>query len=99
MGDSSVDPKIIKKTQDTLGKVIKKPPMSEKILSRPTVQYMYDVLISVSMLKVEIFAGILYSVSRKLIKVGLSSSTKPALAASLTHSLSCLWQRTQIRLK
>lgn len=61
MGDSTVDPKIIKKTQDTLGKVIKKPPMSEKILARPTVQYMYDVLISVSMLKVVIYAVILFS--------------------------------------
>lgn len=47
MGDKAIDARVIKKTQETLGKVITKPPMSEKILSRPTVQYMYDVLISV----------------------------------------------------
>lgn len=47
MGDKAIDAKVIKKTQETLGKVITKPPMSEKILARPTVQYMYDVLISV----------------------------------------------------
>nr|XP_061799530.1 TRAF3-interacting protein 1 [Nerophis lumbriciformis] len=34
---------IVKKTQDTLGKVIKKPPLTEKLLSKPPFRYLHDI--------------------------------------------------------
>ncbi|KAM9347294.1 LOW QUALITY PROTEIN: TRAF3-interacting protein 1 [Symphorus nematophorus] len=34
---------IVKKTQDTLGRVIKKPPLTEKLLSKPPFRYLHDI--------------------------------------------------------
>ncbi|KAM9859945.1 TRAF3-interacting protein 1-like [Aulostomus maculatus] len=34
---------VIKATQDTLGEVIKKPPLTEKLLSRPPFRYLHDI--------------------------------------------------------
>ncbi|VDO59850.1 unnamed protein product [Schistosoma margrebowiei] len=43
-----VDVKIIKRTQETLGKLIKKPVLTEKLLSRPPFRFLHDICTSVS---------------------------------------------------
>lgn len=45
MGD--VDPKVLKKTQDTLGKIINKPPLTDKLLTKPPFRFLHDVFTSV----------------------------------------------------
>ena len=42
-----LDPSVIKKTQDTLGHVIQAPALTEKLLNRPPVQFIQDIVKSV----------------------------------------------------
>ena len=42
-----MDKAIIKKTQDTLGKAIKKPPLIEKLLNKPPFRFIHDILTEV----------------------------------------------------
>ena len=45
---TDIDPKVIKKTQDTLGKLIKRPPLTDKLLSRPPFRFIHDICSAVS---------------------------------------------------
>ena len=38
----------IEKTKKTLGQSIKRPPLSEKLLSKPPYRYLYDIMMEVS---------------------------------------------------
>ncbi|XP_044745472.1 TRAF3-interacting protein 1 [Coccinella septempunctata] len=42
-----VDLEIVKKTQHALGKYVKKPPLSEKLLSKPPFRFLHDVIVAV----------------------------------------------------
>lgn len=44
---AKVDPGVIKRTVDTLGKVITRPPLTEKLLGRPPFKYLHDIIIQV----------------------------------------------------
>jgi TRAF3-interacting protein 1 len=44
MGDAAVDPEVLKRTQDTLGQIINAPALTEKLLSRPPVQFLQDIV-------------------------------------------------------
>ena len=42
-----MNPSIVKKTQDTLGKIIKKPPLTEKLLTKPPFRFLHDIITEV----------------------------------------------------
>lgn len=43
----AMDPKIVKKTQDSLGKIIKKPPLTDKLLNKPPFRFLHDIITEV----------------------------------------------------
>lgn len=48
MTEGSVDAEVIKKTQDSLGKYVKKPPLTEKLLRKPPFKFILDIVKAVS---------------------------------------------------
>lgn len=55
MGEAEVDPEVIRKTQESLGKYVKKPPLTEKLLQRPPFKFIMDVVKVVSAVKISKF--------------------------------------------
>lgn len=49
---ANINPQIIKRTQETLGKYVKKPVLSEKLLKKPPFRFLYDVVCAVSIQKI-----------------------------------------------
>lgn len=54
---STMSSHFVKRTQDSLGKVIKKPPLTEKLLSKPPFRYLHDIFTEVSGRRVRAEAG------------------------------------------
>lgn len=46
--EKEIDPQIIKETQTSLGKYVKRPPLSEKLLKKPPFRFLHDIITSVS---------------------------------------------------
>lgn len=45
--EKDLDPEVIKATQASLGKYVKRPPLSEKLLKKPPFRFLHDIIISV----------------------------------------------------
>ncbi|XP_028033910.1 TRAF3-interacting protein 1 isoform X3 [Bombyx mandarina] len=45
--EKEIDPQIIKETQTSLGKYVKRPPLSEKLLKKPPFRFLHDIITSV----------------------------------------------------
>lgn len=41
---SEIDPAVVKKTQDLLGKFVKRPPLTEKLLKKPPFRFIHDII-------------------------------------------------------
>lgn len=46
--EQEVDPEIIKTTQNSLGKYVKRPPLSEKLLKKPPFRFLHDIVTTAS---------------------------------------------------
>lgn len=49
MNSAIIDENVIKLTSETLGKVIKQVPLTEKLLSRPPFKFLHDIIKEVSL--------------------------------------------------
>lgn len=45
---TDVDPESIRRTQESLGKFVKKPPLTEKLLKKPPFKFIHDIIKVVS---------------------------------------------------
>lgn len=46
--EKELDPEVIKSTQISLGKYVKRPPLSEKLLKKPPFRFLHDIITTVS---------------------------------------------------
>lgn len=47
MASEQIDPKVFQRTRDTLGKIIKRTPLTDKYLSRPPFKFVRDIILEV----------------------------------------------------
>lgn len=44
MSEKQTDPDVVKQTQETLGKVVRKVPLTDKLLNRPPFKFLHDII-------------------------------------------------------
>ena len=62
----------VKETQSTLGKIIDKPPLTDKLLKKPPFRYLHDIITEVStnhLIEIVLFITIIYTICVDLITV------------------------------
>lgn len=55
MATDQIDPKVFQRTRDTLGKIVKKTPLSDKYLARPPFKLVRDIILEVGHIKHPLF--------------------------------------------
>lgn len=45
--EKELDPSVVKATQTSLGKYVKRPPLSEKLLKKPPFRFLHDIITTV----------------------------------------------------
>ena len=48
--EAPVDPAVIRKTQESLGRIITKPPLTDKLLRKPPFAFLHDIVTEASLL-------------------------------------------------
>lgn len=46
--EKELDPEVIKATQNSLGKFVKRPPLTDKLLKKPPFRFLHDIVTTVS---------------------------------------------------
>lgn len=83
----SVAPAVIKKTQDSLGKYLTKPPLTEKLLARPPFRFLHDVISGV-IKENGIFKGLLDNKEMVSDNVGKDRDSKIKYLEKIIHCTS-----------
>jgi TRAF3-interacting protein 1 len=52
---AEIDGSIVKRTQETLGKYVKRPPLTEKLLLRPPFRFLHDIVTMASYILIDFF--------------------------------------------
>lgn len=53
--EKEVNPDIVKATQESLGKYVKRPPLTEKLLKKPPFRFLHDIITSVGAVPIYYF--------------------------------------------
>jgi len=91
----AVDPSVIGKTIETLQQVIKKPALTEKLLSRPPFRYLHDIIMEVTLINAQLVSYCSFNVMLQINRTskfyeGLYSSKEKDAKAMQVKNEACI---------